>query len=178
MDSTIDAVKLMDEARKGDENAFSLLYEQYATPLYRYIYFRVRRREDVEDLLQTVFLKAYKALAKFRNRGKNPLSFFYTIARNSVIDYRRKKREIIMEDGHEITDPGPDIAQLISIRYDGTMVRDALQKLSDDQCEVLTLRYINDCSNQEIAQLMGKTEEAVRQLQSRGLKALRHGLPR
>ena len=98
MDSTIDAAKLMDQAREGDQGAFSLLYEQYATPLYRYIYFRVTRKEDSEDILQTVFLKAYRALPKFRNQGKNPLSFFYTIARNAIIDYRRKKKDVRSEE--------------------------------------------------------------------------------
>ena len=177
MTDAMDPKNLMQRAREGDQQAFSLLYQHYLTPIYRYLYFRMLHREDAEDLLQTVFLKAYQALPRFTEKGKDPLSFFYTIARNAVIDHRRKKREALMDESDDIAlhlaDDAPGIAELAIRRSEGALVREALKSLSDDQREVLTLKYINDLSNQEIAQLIGKQEPAVRQLQSRGLRALR-----
>ena len=178
----MDPKELIERAKKGDERAFAVLYEHYATPLYRYIYFRVGRKEEAEDLLQTVFLKAYRSLPKFRDLGKNPLTFFYTVARNSIIDYQRKNKEIFLENFEELAqrlpDEGPDTTDLIADRTDSARIREAIQKISPDQRDVVILRFMNDLSTGEISQLIGKTEESVRQLQSRGLKALRHELQR
>ena len=178
----MDPKKLIELAKKGDERAFTVLYEQYATPLYRYIYFRVARKEEAEDLLQTVFLKAYRSLPKFRDLGKSPLTFFYTVARNTVIDYQRKNKEFFLEDFEEVArrlpDDGPNTVDLIADRVDSARIQEALKKISPDQREVLILRFMNDLSAGEISQLIGKTEESVRQLQSRGLKALRNELQR
>jgi len=180
MTDATDPKDLMERARAGDEEAFSLLYQQYLTPIFRYIYFRILHKEDAEDLLQIVFLKAYQALPRFKNLGKEPLSFFYTIARNAVIDHRRKKHEVLADDTEKfakhIADTAPSAVDLIAARDESVIVQQALKSLSDDQREALTLKYINDMSNEEISQLMQKEEPAVRQLHSRGLKALREKL--
>ena len=65
-----DARVLMELAKKGDTGAFGRLYELYFTPVYRYIYFRVRDRREAEDLIQIVFLKAYKSVSSFRDIGR------------------------------------------------------------------------------------------------------------
>ncbi len=164
-------------AKQGDKMAFSTLYDLYFVPVYRYIFFRVRTRHEAEDLAQTVFTKAFASLPSFRDMGKAPLAYFFTIARNTVINFWRRKREISLETNKNAVEtlvakaPGPEDDAVRSQAME--KLRGALQKLSEDQQEAITLRFIAELSNAEIARLMGKSEEAIRQLHSRGLKSLR-----
>ena len=91
-DNEIDAKELMRLAKDGDSEAFGLLYSKYFVPVFRYIYLRLKNKEEAEDLAQTVFLRVYKSLTRFRDQGKEPLAYFFTIARNAIIDYWRKKK--------------------------------------------------------------------------------------
>lgn len=171
-----DPKELIERAKAGDSEAFSMLYEHYLTPVFRYIYFRVGGKEEAEDLAQTVFIKAYKALSSFRQQGKDPLAYFYTIARNTVIDFQRKRREILGDTAETIeavADQNTDVMHGITDRFEHERIQRAFRQLSDDQRDAVVLRFINDMSNEEIAAVMGKTEVAVRQLHSRGLKTLR-----
>lgn len=169
--------ELMRLAKEGDESALSALYELYFTPVYRYLRLRVPGREDCEDLAQTVFLKAYQAMPNFEERDRSPLAYFFTIARNAAIDYWRKQKnhsmrvgeavfEIIADD-RERTDRGADEAER---RREAAR---ALAKLAKEPREILTLRFINELSNKEIASITGKSQDAIRQIQSRALRALR-----
>lgn len=170
----------MELARDGDQQAFAQLYEQFAVPLFRYIFFRVNRKEDAEDILQSVFLKAYRSLPRFRDLGKEPLSYFYTIARTTVIDFQRKKHEVPIDDSEHalehIPDESMDTAHLASLHSEGAKIREGMSLLSEEQQEVITLRFMQDLSHKEIAKVMNKSEVAVRQLQSRGLRILREKL--
>lgn len=178
-----DAALLMQRAQEGDSGAFAELYEQYFTPVYRYIFFRVRSKEEAEDLVQTVFLKSLQSLPRFRRKESAPLAFFYTIARNTVIDYWRKKKDVILNDPDDLTIkleaqsaaayelPDGHIDHL-----DSRELQQALAALNKDQQEALVLKYVNDVPNREIARLMNRTETSVRQLQCRALKLLRKHL--
>jgi RNA polymerase sigma-70 factor (ECF subfamily) len=93
-----------------------------------------------------------------------------------VIDFYRKngrEQTIISEVLEEIKDEKQDIANFIEKDEDGKMVRDAIKILTDDQQEIITLKFINELENKEIAELIGKKEEAIRQLQHRALENLR-----
>ena len=166
-------------AKAGDSEAFSLLYDLYFMPLYRYVYFRVPSKEEAEDMVQTVFLKAYEHLGRYEDRGKDPLAFFYTIARNSVLDFFRKKRELLpdrpeaIQEYAEQSKEGTSAGQGAFDREHRETLETALKVLSDDQRDAIVLKYLNDWLNADIADFLGKSEEAVRQLQSRGLKILR-----
>ena len=110
-----DLQTIVEQAQKGNKEAFSKLYELYFTPVYRYVYFRVKSQTEAEDLAQDIFLKAYSSFSKYvptratspvqselhsQSRSsseivaatRSPLPYFYTIARNTLIDYRRKKK--------------------------------------------------------------------------------------
>jgi len=157
---------------------FKNIYENYFTPIYRYIYFRVKNRDDAEDLTQTVFLKAYKSIPDLQKITDRPLAYFFTIARNTVIDHWRKKKDILIEE--DILDKIPtnnlnpqEMAEKTEIE---TMIRRAIKQLTDDQQEVIILKFINELSNQEISKLLNKSEDAIRQLQCQALKALRQNL--
>ncbi len=171
---------LMRLAKSGDTGAFGRLYKLYFIPVFRYIYFRVRNKEEANDLTQTVFLKVFSALPNFREQNKSPLAYFFTVARNTVIDHWRTKKEIRLDNPENVFENFPDKAnsslEIIEKEETAQAIRCAIQELTDIQREVIVLKFINDLPNKQIATLMGKTEEAVRQLQCRALRALRQTL--
>lgn len=169
--------ELVFRAKNGDSKAFDLLYREYITPIFRFIYLRVGQKQEAEDMTQTVFLKAWSALRGFEARNEGSfLSWCYTIARNLIVDYWRKKKpiplETIGEDKEHISEPLEKTADL-DFENQKSVIREAIRGLSPDQQEVIILKFINERSNKEIAKLIGKSEEAVRALSSRGIKALR-----
>jgi RNA polymerase sigma-70 factor (ECF subfamily) len=167
----------MQLAKSGDTEAFGRLYELYFVPIFRYIYFRVKDKEEAADLVQTTFLKVFRSLPNFREQNKPLLAYFFTVARNTVIDHRRVKKEILIDDPGSIFGqmPGKTNNPLERIEKEeiNQAVRRAIKQLTDDQQEVIVFKFINEISNKEIAAFLGKTEEAVRQLQCRALKTLR-----
>jgi len=171
----VEIKQLITRAKAGDNEAFGLIYNEYLTPIYRYIYFRIGDKALADDLTQDVFIKVFSSLDRIVISDKSLLTYFYTIARNLLIDnYRKKKIPTIAEEDAEnkLIEEGNPEKQTILLE-DIKILKDALQKISENEADVLILKFIDDYSNKEIGQIIGKSEEAVRQLQSRGLKSLR-----
>ena len=169
---------IIQRAKSGNNEAFTALYELYVTPLYRYIFFRVSDPRDAEDLTQEVFLKAYVALSRYVSNGTPILAYFYTIARNSIIDHYRKKKERYVDTAlfDTIADESPLPNELASNRKNLLQLRKDISVLAQDQQDAITLRYLDEFDTTEIAKIMNRSPESVRQLQSRGLKILRDSL--
>lgn len=98
----LDKEKIIDlviAAKKGDRKSFGIIYSEFFTPIYRYIYFHVNSKEEAEDLTQNVFLKIWSSLLGFETQGGGQfVSWCFTIARNSVVDFWKKKKEILLEN--------------------------------------------------------------------------------
>ena|SRR5579884_834426 len=173
----MDPKKLIDKAKNGDKDAYGQLYSEFYLPVFRYIYFRINQKEEAEDLTQTVFLKAYTSIERYQSRSVDPLAYFYTIARNVVIDYYRRKKELSLESNlgqaMEIPDKKENIEATFIQKENAEKVQQAISKLPLDQKEVIILKFINDLNNAEIARLLGKNEATIRQIQHRALKALK-----
>lgn len=168
---------LIEQFQKGDRVAFDALYEHYYVPLYRYIYFRIRNHEQAEDLVHDAFVKVYRSLSTSQEKSTNPTAYFFTTARNTLIDYWRKKKLPIVTDSDKhlkrkiASNPNPlTQAQQKEILRE---IHALMSELEEYQQEVIILKFINGFSTQEIAHMLGKTEGAIRQLQSRSLKKLR-----
>ena len=170
--------ELVQKAQQGDSSAFSKLYNHYLTPIFRFVYFRVRSSEDAEDLSQHIFLKVWGALPEFGREGTSFSAWLYRIARNTVIDYWRKKKDIPLDPVspifHNQRDLSNDPNQQAALKEDAEFLRSSLHILKEDQQTVLTLKFLEGLSNAEIAEIMQKSEGAIRQIQSRALKVLRH----
>jgi RNA polymerase sigma-70 factor (ECF subfamily) len=165
---------IVEKAKSGNMDAFSYLYETYFMPLYRYVYFRVGNKEDAEDLTQDIFVKIYLSFLRYSDSGKSPLAYFYTIARNTVIDYRRKKKILVADDEFfTLADSADTPLEEAMKKENADMVRAGIARLPESEQDVVVLRFMSDLSTKEIASTLGKSEEAVRQLQSRGLQSLR-----
>lgn len=172
-----DPEDLLERAKRGETDAFTTLYETCYGSVYRYVFFRLKSKEEAEDLAQTVFLRAYQSLPTYEGQGKSPLAFFLTIARNGVIDFWRKKKAILDDEEGSIMAriPANNEHPLDTIARNDKLeaVMQALEDLTEEQREIITLKYMSDLSNKEIAATLGKREDAIRQLQSRALKTLR-----
>jgi len=165
--------ELVIRACAGDGEAFGQLYENLIDRVYRYVYFRVSDEQIAEDLTSKVFLKAWEHLPRF-NRGSSPfIAWLYTIAHNMVVDhYRTFKQTAHLDEISSLpaSDPLPD--EQHDSHYDAQRLRSALQKLTDTQREVVTMKMIDGMSTEEIAGRLGKSAGAIRALQMRGLQAL------
>ncbi|MBP6854719.1 MAG: RNA polymerase sigma factor [Candidatus Pacebacteria bacterium] len=175
----MDPKELIELAKAGNNEAYGKLYELFYTPIYRYLYFRLKDKEEASDLSQTVFLKVYKVLDTVEVSKNEPLAYFYTVARNTLIDYRRKKKDLYILDNEEMPDiPSSEIGieESIDSQIEFAGVEKAMQNLTEEQREVITMRFIHDMSYKEISETLGKREDAIRQLQSRALKILKENL--
>ncbi len=167
-------------ARLGDAQAFGLLYDHYAQPIYRFIAVKVSVRQEAEDLLHEVFLAAWQKLPGYASYGFPFSSWLYRIARNRVIDHYRTHRAHSSFDD-ERAPSLEDQALLIDERHgdavdmkiDLAMVQGAMKELSPDQQDVLIFKFVEDMDVPEIAHLMNKKEGTVRIIQHRAILQLK-----
>ena len=162
------------ELAKADPVAFGELYERYAGKIYNYIYYRTGNEHDAEDLTARVFFRAMKRLPSYTDRGLPFSAWLYRIARNHMIDHLRSRpRQIIssLDAAPEI--PEKKAEQVMDRSLDRYELTYALERLTSDQRHVVTLRFLDGFTTAETAEIIGKTEDAVKKLQARGLVQLR-----
>ena len=166
--------QLVLQAQDGNSEAFGQLYDAYMERIYRFVYFRVEDQQTAEDITSQVFLKAWSNLDRFSFNRTPYLAWLYTIAHNAVIDHYRTRKVTTALDDVQLSQPDHSEAVENDIDLTAEMhsVKTALQALTDDQQKVLTLKFIEGMSNNEIARQLGKREGAIRALQMRGLQAL------
>lgn len=165
--------RLVEETQKGNAKAFGEIYDLYFLQIHKYVAYRVAH-EQVEDMVANVFVKAWTKIKKY-HKGSQPFSsWLFRIAHNSVIDHYRTYRqhyelEERIADDHERMNP----QHLVEKSLDGERVHRALKKLDSNYQEVILLKYMNELSNKDIAQVLKTSESNVRTLQFRALKKLR-----
>ncbi len=170
--------KLVKKAQNGDGDSFGKIYEIFIERIYRYIYLKVSNKEESEDLTQQVFIKAWNGISDFKFQ-RNPFSsWLYSIARNTVIDFYRKKKpdfsldeEIKIDILYEI-----DINEKLINKEQLNKIMKKIYQLPEEQKELLILHFIEDLSYDEIAKIMKKTPLNLRVLQHRALNRLKKEL--
>jgi RNA polymerase sigma-70 factor (ECF subfamily) len=173
-----DVRALVARAQGGDGGAFGELYERFAPEIRRYLLRQVHgRRETAEDLAEEVFVKALQRLGGYEARGLPFAAWLYRIARNHLIDHLRSTRGRAMAS----LDAAPDLPAAGAERdlagvLDRRELAEALATLSAEQRRVVTLRFLDGLPTAETARVVGKTQDAVKKLQARGLAALRRAL--
>ena len=169
--------RLVAEAQRGDPEAFGRIFDAYVGPIHRFIASRVRSPSDAEDLTQLVFVKALEALPRYEVRGIPFGGWLFRLARNAIIDQVRTRRDhlsLVAAVTRETEDAGPEA--MAALRDDLDRVARALIELTDDQREVIELRFFAGLSVHETADAMGRQDGTVRGLQFRALAALRRSL--
>src|SRR3954447_24672701 len=169
--------RLVAGAKRGDTEAFGRIFDEYAGPIYRFIASRVSRPSDAEDLTQLVFVKALEALPRYEARGIPFGGWLFRLARNAIIDQSRTRREhlsLVVAATRESDSASPEAVAFL--RDDINRVGAALTDLTDDQREVIELRFFAGLSVAEAAEAMGRQEGTIRGLQFRAIAALRRAL--
>jgi RNA polymerase sigma-70 factor (ECF subfamily) len=165
------------QAAGGDPDALGFLYEKYADPVLRYMLSRTGSDQALaEDLAATTWERVATSIRRYEDQGTGFVSWLFTIARRAASEhfrtlFRRKERL----DG-AVMAPGADLVESAEEAYarhaTATLVAAAVQRLPRNQRECLILRFYSNLSLADTAAVMGKTPNAIKQLQFRGLKAL------
>ncbi len=177
-----DPMVLITRAQKGDSEAFGELYEDFFTPIFRFILPKVSDHRTAEDLTQMVFIKVFESIQNFKYTGSSPLSYFFTVARNTVFDFYKKKKDIVIGENngddsinifHNIEDDSPIPDERLKISEKQNFILKEIDKLHGDQKTIITMKFIDGLKNPEIADILEKTEDSIRQTQCRALKKLK-----
>ena len=167
--------KLIDDAKAGNQESFSKLYDHYLPAIYRFIYMKVSHRHEAEDLTHEVFVSAWQNIARYSHKGFPFSSWLYRLARNRVIDHYRvsKPHSDIENLSPEQISLNPMIESVIDDGFQFKLVRSAIQKLKPNQQDVLIMKFIEDLSHKEIAHALKKSEGAIRLIQHRAIQELK-----
>mgnify|MGYP001570472101 CR=1 FL=1 len=170
----IDSLVLL--AQEGDKDAFGKIYDHFFDQIYRYVFFRVNA-DEVDDIVESVFIKAWVNLDKYEKRDFSFSSWLYKIAHNATIDHHRSHRKIEQID-ENLKDESEEGApqKLAEQGIMSAKVREAVNELKDPYKQVVSLKFLNGLSNAEIAEILGEREGNIRVLQFRALKELKKRL--
>lgn len=160
-------------AQKGDSEAITTLYNLHVEKIYRYIYYRVTLETDAEDLTAEVFVKMVESLPSYEITGAPFEAWLYRIASARVIDFRRRNKIRKHDELPEtLSDERPTMEEHLQARDEVKQLRKALAELSQEQQQVLVLRFVQRKSHSDVAIIVGKSESAVKSIQHRALNKL------
>ena len=168
-----DEAKLVGRAQKGDRAAMAEIYDRHHSTIYRYIFYRVGDAPTAEDLTATVFVRVVENIDGYQYRGRPLLSWLYTIARNVVVDFhRRGAGQTTLPLDESLTTGATDVEQAAERALTQRSLAAALSHLTEDQRQVILLKFVEGMSNEEVSRVMGKTVGGIKSLQHRALAAL------
>ena len=174
---TDDVRALVERAKRGDREAFEELYLLHFDRIYSYLQLSVGNKHDAEDLTNQTFVKMIESIDRFEWR--NPISaWLFRIAHNLAMDHFRSRRRWQPEE-EPPEPPGSEerSAEDEAFRAIGQQsMFELIENLSEDQQQVLTLKFAFDFSNAEVGTILGKSEGAVKSLQHRALGSLQRQL--
>lgn len=170
----------MRRLKSRDREAFVKVYDENVSEIHRFVYFKVGSREEANDLTSIIFLKAWHHIQNKTLEDSNTLrGLLYKIARTSIIDYYREtggKKTASLDDETkkiDLIDDTINPQEKIDSADNLELIMKQLPRLKDEYREVIIMRFINDLSLDEIAEISGKKKGNVRVLLHRALTALR-----
>ncbi len=178
---------LISRIKKGDNRAFQEVYRMMADKVYRFIFFRLPNETESEDVLQNVFLKFWSYAREDKSEVKNLSALLYRLAKNEVADYYRSRARD--ENDHSASLETVDLEAVeyklsddkhlkvdweMDLKINIKNIREKISHLENDEYrEVIELRFFDDLSHKEIAEIMDKPEKNVRVLLHRAVKKLK-----
>ncbi len=165
---------LIQRARHGDPDALVALYERHQPSVFTYVYYRVGDQVAAEDLTAEVFARMVKKVGDYTDCGRPILAWLYTIARNLIADHYRVRNAVAPVPLEEALVAGETGHPAIVAEYHLAQecLAKALRWLTEEQRQLIMLRFVEDREVEEVAAIMGKNERAIRSLQHRALAAL------
>src|SRR3954471_8667482 len=166
--------RAVDAARAGDRDGVRVLYVRYADSVYGYARSIVRDHRDAEDVTQHVFLKLMTVIDRYEPRSIPFAAWLLKITRNAAIDHVRARRAVPCGDVRSPSEPAGEERAAHCRRS----LREALDRLPEDQRRVVVLRHVTGLAPAEIASEMGRSEQSVYALHHKGRRAMRAELSR
>jgi RNA polymerase sigma-70 factor (ECF subfamily) len=171
---------LVQRAQRGDRVALEELYLLHFDRIYSYLHMSVGSRHDAEDLTTQTFVKMLEAIGRFQWRSVPFSAWLFRIAHNLAMDHFRANRRWQPEEEVPETVQGEERSAeeqaLVSLGQTSMMT--LIERLSPEQRQVLTLKFVFRFSNAEAAAILGKSEGAVKSLQHRALASLQKHVTR
>lgn len=166
-------------AAQGDREVFGLLYERYVERIFNYVFYRTGNVHDAEDLTERVFIRALNHIDAYSDRGLPFSAWLYRIAHNLVANWHRdnsRRKEIPLDDGlFSAQHSDHPEHELLKSEERDNLLR-VIRTLPVDRQQLLILKFVDNLSNAEIGQVMGRTEGAIKSLYHRTLLTIRDDL--
>ncbi len=162
-------------AQGGDHEAGQVLMTELYQPVYHFLFKRTGNQTEADELCQTVFLKVFEKIDSFDASKASVVTWVFAITRNTLIDHFRRPRPVLVGELPDLaaSDLTSQTDGLAEQRSDAAYVASLLKKLPEEVADVVTLRAIEEMSYESIAEIIGKTPEATRQIYSRALTTLK-----
>lgn len=174
MDNEQDIIIL---CQQGDLERFGWLYDKYIKKIYDFIYFKTTHKETAEDLTSLTFFKALENIKTFDTNKGAFSAWLYQIARNTVIDfYRTKKENVDIDDIWDLAG-NENVERDIDTKAKLQAVEKYLAKLKSEQREIIIMRVWSELTYAEIAEVLGKSEASCKMSFSRAIAVLRKEMP-
>jgi RNA polymerase sigma-70 factor, ECF subfamily len=177
-DSNEHVRRLVERAQEGDRSALEELYLIHFDRIYSYLHVSVGNKHDAEDLTTQTFLKMLESIGRFRWQSAPFSAWLFRIAHNLAMDHFRARRRWLPEEevpeapGTE--EPSAELEAMQSIGRQSML--ELIETLSPEQQQVLTLKFVFNFSNADVAKILDKTEGAIKSLQHRALASLQKQL--
>jgi RNA polymerase sigma-70 factor (ECF subfamily) len=172
--------KALSKLKNRDKEAFIKVYDENVQDIHRFVYFKIGSQEEANDLTSMIFLKAWNHIQnKTLEDTKTLRALLYKIARNAIVDYYRETGNKVTaslddEDNHiEVIDETENPQERLDRAADLELIRTKLPLLKEEYREIIIMKFINDLSIEEIAEISEKSRGNVRVLLHRALNALR-----
>ena len=164
---------LVEAAQRLEANAWSEIYTRHSEQVYAYILYRVGDRTTAEDLAADVFVRALAGIERYQWRGTPLLAWLYRIAHNVTADYRKGAARRSAREFPELPEDIQERVDHLEALDEKNDMMNAIRSLTDDQQQVLILRFYGGMSTAQVSQVVAKPETAVKALQARALRSLR-----
>lgn len=158
-------------AMKGDADALAAVYDFYARRIYRYFYSRVENAEDAEDLTAQTFMSVIEALPRYQHHRRFT-AWIFQIARSKAMDFFRRNHSQVGDEADMNVKVFDDALEKVIQGQTIETLRLNIKLLGEDERELLRLRFVSDLTYVEIAELLGRKEDAVRKSVNRILELL------
>jgi len=165
------------ECQAGNLKKFGKLYDQYIKKIYNFIFYKTLQKEITEDLTSQTFIKALENISKYNNAKGSFSSWLYKIARNTVIDYYRTKKENFNIADFSNLSSYENLEDKTDIKQQLEKIQKYLKKLKAEQREIIIMRIWDGLSYEEISHIINKSQASCKMLFSRTINKLRQEMP-
>ncbi len=154
---------------------FGKIYDNHVEEIYRFVFLKVSTRDIAQDITSETFKKGWEIFKKNPDM-ENPRAYLYKVARNLVIDHYRTKKQHLSPDNLDLESEEKDLVEKANLSGEMRRIKKAMENLKDNYQDVIIHKYLEEMSNSEIAEIMDKSEGAVRVLAHRAITALEEEL--